>query len=271
MKKTIGKDIELLLSRFLKGETTLDEERQLTEFFTQNDVPDEYADYKEMFTYFDNGMPLSKPKTRTLDMSRMMMAAAAVAVLMLVATVIYFNRMHTADTVHLTATAEQGKPHEETLCGTTDIDMAETEKVGDAVNNVYAPTRQVVAMTEEKGSSRTAERRSTGTQVAAVAAAESKPATQEKAQLTAANVEAHAKDADNAELERYLRRIEKNSEAARNECRREMENMYAVRRTANANSMIKMQAELEKNGFITTRNDDGNVVIVDNNSKTVAV
>ena len=50
-----------------------------------------------------------------------------------------------------------------------------------------------------------------------------------------------------------------------------MENMYAVRRTANASSMIKMQAELEKNGFITTRNDDGNVVIVDNNSKTVAL
>lgn len=48
-------NIELLLSRFMAGESTLDEERILTEYFLTNDVRPEWQDYKEMFALFAAG------------------------------------------------------------------------------------------------------------------------------------------------------------------------------------------------------------------------
>lgn len=47
--------IELLLSRFMAGESTLDEERILTDYFRTADVCPEWKEYKEMFALFDAG------------------------------------------------------------------------------------------------------------------------------------------------------------------------------------------------------------------------
>ena len=53
------KDISLLLDRFMAGETSLEEEALLGEWFRQHpDVSDDLKEYQLMFGYFDEGMPL---------------------------------------------------------------------------------------------------------------------------------------------------------------------------------------------------------------------
>ena len=53
------KDIRLLLNWFMAGETTLEEEALLREWFRQHpDVSDDLKEYQMMFRYFDEGMPL---------------------------------------------------------------------------------------------------------------------------------------------------------------------------------------------------------------------
>ena len=53
------KDIRLLLDRFMAGETSLEEEALLGEWFRQHpDVSDDLKEYQMMFGYFDEGMPL---------------------------------------------------------------------------------------------------------------------------------------------------------------------------------------------------------------------
>ena len=53
------KDIRQLLDRFMAGETSLEEEALLGEWFRQHpDVSDDLKEYRMMFGYFDEGMPL---------------------------------------------------------------------------------------------------------------------------------------------------------------------------------------------------------------------
>ena len=53
------KDIRQLLDRFMAGETSLEEEALLGEWFRQHpDVSDDLKEYQIMFGYFDEGMPL---------------------------------------------------------------------------------------------------------------------------------------------------------------------------------------------------------------------
>ena len=48
--------IQSLLDKYLDGLTSLEEERQLSEYFRSQSVPPEWEDYREMFAWFDNGM-----------------------------------------------------------------------------------------------------------------------------------------------------------------------------------------------------------------------
>ena len=53
------KYIEGLLEKFMKGETSLDEEKALNEYFSgAADVPSLWRDYKALFESFDEGMPV---------------------------------------------------------------------------------------------------------------------------------------------------------------------------------------------------------------------
>lgn len=53
------KNIRQLLDRFMAGETSLEEENRLSEWFrTHPDVNDDLKEYQMMFGYFDEGMPL---------------------------------------------------------------------------------------------------------------------------------------------------------------------------------------------------------------------
>lgn len=54
---TIPNDIQQLLDRYLDGLTSLEEEDRLADYLRSHDVPEPWQPYKEMFAYFDAGMP----------------------------------------------------------------------------------------------------------------------------------------------------------------------------------------------------------------------
>ena len=50
-------NVELYIDRFMEGETSNDEEKELYRFFaTEKDLPQHIAQYKEMFAYFESGL-----------------------------------------------------------------------------------------------------------------------------------------------------------------------------------------------------------------------
>ena len=62
------KDIRLLLDRFMVGETSLEEEALLGEWFRQHpDVSDDLKEYQLMFGYFDEGMPLDHEAEKRVE------------------------------------------------------------------------------------------------------------------------------------------------------------------------------------------------------------
>lgn len=48
--------IQSLLDKYLEGQTSLEEERLLSEYFRTQSLPPEWEDYREMFAWFDDGM-----------------------------------------------------------------------------------------------------------------------------------------------------------------------------------------------------------------------
>lgn len=57
MKQLSQQQASALLDRYMDGLTTLEEEAALRRYFsTHDDIPDEWQDYKVMFTYLDSGM-----------------------------------------------------------------------------------------------------------------------------------------------------------------------------------------------------------------------
>ncbi len=56
MKRQYDKqEIAQLISKFMAGETSLAEEQVLAQYFRTHEVDEEWTEYKEMFTLFDNG------------------------------------------------------------------------------------------------------------------------------------------------------------------------------------------------------------------------
>ena len=56
MKRYSHQQIEALLDKFMNGQTTVEEEALLADYFRNADVPAEWEDYRTMFDYFDHGM-----------------------------------------------------------------------------------------------------------------------------------------------------------------------------------------------------------------------
>ena len=56
MKRYSHQQIETLLDKFMDGQTTVEEEALLADYFRSGDVPAEWEDYRVMFDYFDSGM-----------------------------------------------------------------------------------------------------------------------------------------------------------------------------------------------------------------------
>ncbi len=93
MKKTDidnRKEIGQLLRRFMDGRTSPGEESRLGSYFRNADVPEEWSAYKEMFAYFDEGMPQGRydaPPRHTRQRRTALWAgiAAAAAVALVIA------------------------------------------------------------------------------------------------------------------------------------------------------------------------------------------
>ena len=85
MKRYSHQQIEALLDKFMDGQTTVEEEAQLADYFRSADVPTEWEDYRVMFDYFDSGMenglvPVERPRpTLTRLMGRCWWGIAAAA------------------------------------------------------------------------------------------------------------------------------------------------------------------------------------------------
>lgn len=83
--------IRLLLRRFMAGETSLEEEREIAAWMRQaKSLPDDLCDYQQMFALFEAGMPCdllspSLPVTRQRRGRRFGMAVACVAACVTVA------------------------------------------------------------------------------------------------------------------------------------------------------------------------------------------
>ncbi len=56
-------EIARMLDKFMAGETSLNEEQMLAEYFRTNEVGDEWHEYKEMFALFDSGKVDIEPET----------------------------------------------------------------------------------------------------------------------------------------------------------------------------------------------------------------
>ena len=73
MKRYSQHQIEALLNKFMNGQTTVEEEAQLADYFRTHDVPAEWEDYRDMFGYFDRGMegdlvPAEAPRKPLTDL-----------------------------------------------------------------------------------------------------------------------------------------------------------------------------------------------------------
>ena len=55
MRQYDKQKIARILDKFMAGETSLDEEQLLAEYFRTHEVGDEWQEYKEMFALFDSG------------------------------------------------------------------------------------------------------------------------------------------------------------------------------------------------------------------------
>ena len=74
--------IESLLELFMQGETSLEQEQELINFFVNSaSIPEEWETFREMFAYFDTGMPImkEKPKHNIARPVWALLAAAAIA------------------------------------------------------------------------------------------------------------------------------------------------------------------------------------------------
>jgi hypothetical protein len=55
------REIEILLDKYLEGETSLDEERILKTYFSTDDVPEQFKAYAGLFTYFEKEKQAKMP------------------------------------------------------------------------------------------------------------------------------------------------------------------------------------------------------------------
>ena len=96
MKRYSQHQIKALLDKFMDGQTTVEEEALLADYFRSSDVPAEWEDYRLMFSYFDHDMegdlvPVEQPRptlTRLMGRRWWGIAAAACITAAIVATAV---------------------------------------------------------------------------------------------------------------------------------------------------------------------------------------
>ena len=62
----MGTDIRTLIKRFMDGQTSIEEEDRLAEYFNTHEVDEDLLPYKQMFAWFGEGMPLESKQADEL-------------------------------------------------------------------------------------------------------------------------------------------------------------------------------------------------------------
>lgn len=169
MKRYSQHQIKALLDKFMDGQTTVEEEALLAEYFRSSDVPAEWEDYRLMFSYFDHGMkgdlvPVEQPRpTLTRLMGRRWWGIAAAACI----------------TAAIVATAVLYQPASTTVPETPPVASNETPPIGD--------TQDVASLHETEPSPETSITRPVETQNLASRAAKRKSARKDQRRLQAEN------------------------------------------------------------------------------------
>ncbi|MDO4159279.1 MAG: hypothetical protein Q4D41_02360 [Prevotellaceae bacterium] len=161
----MDKDIKILLERFMNGETSIEDESRLAEYFRSYDAENEEGKaYKEMFSWFDAGMPLeenkvekSKPKRKAI-MAYISLAAAAIAAFMVI---VFRNGNNNVEPEvpmqHIIVKSENKRTITDTLVADT-IKMSEPKQSKKNKNTMrkyryeVAPPKTYIAENEEKDS-----------------------------------------------------------------------------------------------------------------------
>ena len=151
-------EIARMLDKFMAGETSLNEEQMLAEYFRTNEVGDEWQEYKEMFALFDSGkvdiepdvevaqpVNISGEKVKTLPkdvntkpkiLIRWMMTGIAASILFIIGFYI-FNKDGESETQEVLV-AKVSKPVEvekETSPVSTIIEEQQTSSVSQVPNS----------------------------------------------------------------------------------------------------------------------------------------
>ena len=151
-------EIARMLDKFMAGETSLNEEQMLAEYFRTNEVGDEWQEYKEMFALFDSGkvdveldvevaqpVNISGEKVKTLPkdvntkpkiLIRWMMTGIAASILFIIGFYI-FNKDGESETQDVLV-AQVSKPVEvekETSPVSTIIEEQQTSSVSQVPNS----------------------------------------------------------------------------------------------------------------------------------------
>ena len=117
MKRYSQQQIKALLDKFMDGQTTVEEEALLADYFRSADVPAEWEDYRAMFDYFDSDMedyPVTVEQPRpslTRQMGRRWwgIAAAACITAAIVATVVLHSPTTVPETPPIASNETQEK------------------------------------------------------------------------------------------------------------------------------------------------------------------
>ncbi len=160
------KDIKQLVTRFMEGETSLDEERRLADYFRSHPNEPGMEDIASMFALFDTGMPIEgvtdvQPKAhshrRITRHPAWWASVAAVAVVFVAFTfsIRYLTPRHEEATTHIVCQVSQPvttqQPKEEESAAQAEP-MAETA----AKSALRITDKPIVAQTKPKAQSETA-------------------------------------------------------------------------------------------------------------------
>lgn len=154
------KDIATLLDKFMAGTTTIEEEQILADYFrSEQRVPAEWEDYKDMFAYFDNGMAevseqkedIGKACPATTALWKRIAVAATLLILIGFAGVWISNKLSIPDkVVEKTATAPMAKrqlaKNESEMQQPSNLDNQEIAEAKPIVNKKTVKARKVQAL-----------------------------------------------------------------------------------------------------------------------------
>lgn len=155
----MDKDIERLLRRFMDGLTTVEEESRIAEYFRTHEVDAEWKAYKDMFAWFDDGMPLqagegrhAKTGGRRARIIAMAMAvAAAIAALIIMTGVGRTGDAAVGETADM-AQSSAAEPGEDTpvMKDSLAADSVKTEEAKKPLRRRGKPRRRVYEMKPPK-------------------------------------------------------------------------------------------------------------------------